>query len=269
MQKLKCLKVSFLACFGIYKDSNNNKISKIEAITRLKNVGKCFAKPTVDSCSGQGCRLLNIISGTDKESNKSIEEILDLLGDNFVIQECIKCSESISRIYPKSVNTFRIITYRWKDEIINMPAIMRIGRNGNYLDNAHAGGIFIAIDDDGKLHEKAFTEFKEEYEKHPDSRIVFNDYNIENFEKVINSAKTMHNAIPQIGVVNWDFTINENGIPVLIEANINGGSIWLIEMAHGKGAFGDNTKEVLKWLRLMKNSSVEKRKKYSFGNISI
>ena len=42
-------------------------------------------------------------------------------------------------------------------------------------------------------------------------------YKIENFERLISAAEKMHYAIPQIGVINWDFTLNEEGEPVLIE----------------------------------------------------
>ena len=70
-----------------------------------------------------------------------------------------------------------------------------------------------------------------------------------------------------IGVVNWDFTIDSNGEPILIEANLDGGSIWLIEMAHGKGPFGDNTEDVLKWLRFMKKLHVDEIEKYMFGRM--
>ena len=130
---------------------------------------------------------------------------------------------------------------------------MRIGQGGNFLDNAHAGGMFIAVDNDGTLHKKAFTEFRNEYTQHPDTKIKFEDYKIDLFPEVIKAAIQMHESVPQIGCCNWDFTIDITGTPMLIEANMNngkqGGGIWLIEMAHGVGAFGDNTAEILQWLR--------------------
>ena len=75
----------------------------------------------------------------------------------------------------------------------------------------------------------------------------------------------MHITVPQLGVVNWDFTLNENGVPILIEANVVSGSVWLPQMAHGKTPFGDHTAEVLKWLRLMKKTKPADRYKYAFG----
>ena len=37
-----------------------------------------------------------------------------------------------------------------------------VGVEGKDVDNAHVGGIFIGISDDGILQEKGFTEFKDE-----------------------------------------------------------------------------------------------------------
>lgn len=250
---------------GIYRDKNYNEVPREELKKHLFNIGEAFAKPSVDTNSGKGCKLINIRNGMDEYSGQDVCKVIEDLGDNFVIQEKLKCHKDIANIYPKSVNTFRIITYRWKDGYHYMPVIMRIGRGGQYLDNAHAGGIFIGIDDDGSLKKSAFTEFHEEYLRHPDTGIVFEGYKINCFEKVITAAMKMCMMIPQVGSVNWDFTIDEEGEPVLIEANMNGGSVWLIEMAHGCGAFGELTPDILKWLKKMESTPYMDYCKYRFG----
>lgn len=252
---------------GLCKDSNEKYMDKKSAIALIGNIGRVFIKPTVDSCSGRGCVIADFENGIDKISGKSADEIYDSLGTDFVFQEVLKCHSSISNIYSGSVNTFRLITYRWKDDILHMPVIMRIGQGNSYLDNAHAGGMFIAIDDDGTMHKTAVTEFNTQYTKHPDTGVEFENYKIELLPKVIEASKKMHIAIPQLGVVNWDFTINEDGEPLLIEANLKSGSVWLPEMAHGCGAFGDKTEEVLRWLRKMKKLSKSQRYKFAFGKM--
>ena len=202
----------------------------------------CFAKPTVNSDSGRGCMLI------DKNQKDILPKLKDL-GNDFVVQERLVCSDSIQKIYSESVNTFRVMTYIWDNKIQYAPVIMRIGRNGSFLDNAHAGGMFIAVNPDGTLHKTAFTEFKNEFVEHPNTHVAFEGYQIKNFEKVIQSAQKMHAAMSQLGVINWDFTIDENEQPVLIEANILGGSIWLFQMAWGRGVFGENTIPILEWLK--------------------
>lgn len=69
----------------------------------------------------------------------------------------------------------------------------------------------------------------------------------------------MHEAVPQIGVVNWDITLNHDGDPVLIEANTQNGSVWLPQMAHGTAPFAERTEEVLQWLRFMKKLKPHER----------
>lgn len=257
----------FFSCVdGFLKDSLYNDISREEFFRQVWNLGECFFKPTIGTCSGSECQVLDLREGVDTVTGKSIVEIFSNEKNNWIIQERLSCHDSIKRIYPKSVNTFRVITYRWKNSICHMPAIMRIGRGGANIDNAHAGGIFIAVGDDGVLHEKAFTEFKNVFISHPDTGVVFDGYQIEGFPKVLASAAKCHSMLPQMGCLNWDFTIDENGNPVLIEANVMKGSVWLIEMAHGCGAFGNNTPAVLKWLNKIKKAKYADRDLYMFGN---
>ena len=45
------------------------------------------------------------------------------------------------------------------------------------------------------------------------------------------------------------------------------GGIWVFQMAHGKGAFGDKTSEILEWVKIMKQSSPSDRKCMLFGKI--
>ena len=231
---------------GVLRDGNYH-IVRWDNLVDLLPEETCFAKPTIDSDSGKGCMLI------DKKQTDLIST-LKTVGNNFVVQERIVCSDSIRKINPSSVNTFRVMTYFWDGKIQCAPVIMRIGRNGSFLDNAHAGGLFIAVNQDGTLHKTAFTEFKISFTEHPDTHVVFDGYKIDNFDKVIESAKRIHAAMPQLGVVNWDFTIDKDETPVLIEANTSGGSIWLFQMAWGCGVFEENTVGILEWIKEKKKN---------------
>lgn len=256
----------YLSCqAGIYKDAENKVLDFEKACALISNIGVCFAKPSIGTDSGRGCEVYCLVNGTDTKSGKTSDMLLKDLGKNFTIQERLVCHESIRKIYDGSVNTFRIMTYRWKNQIIVAPIIMRIGRGGSYLDNAHAGGMFIALSDDGTLHKTAFTEFKEEFVEHPDSKLKFEGYRIPLLPNVVDAVKRMHYSLPAIGVINWDMTLDESGQPVLIEANVNGGSIWLFQMAHGCGVFGERTPEILRWLHKMNKTKYSDRAQYYFG----
>jgi len=256
---------------GILRDSENRIVTSNQGEEILQSYPVFFVKPSVDSCSGQGCRLKRENDDCKVRNGrlilgKSNADSAEYAHD-YVCQQVVKTHESVAVLHPESVNTFRVITYLWEDAIETMPVILRIGRGNSNVDNAHAGGMFIAINADGSLGNHAVTEFNDQYKVHPDSGIVFKDHIIVSYDKMINAAKRMHEMVPQIGVVNWDFTIGTDGEPILIEANIEGGSIWLPQMAHGVGAFAGRTERVLQWLRFMKKTKPEERSRYIGGKI--
>lgn len=257
---------TLLSCAnGLFRDTNNNLLFVKQFEELLGNLGEAFVKPSIDSSSGLGCAVINMQQGKDAISGKTTAQLLKDWGKNFIIQERVQCHSSLATLYPHSVNTFRIVTYRWKDEILHTPIILRMGQGGHHVDNAHAGGIFIAVEENGSLHKTAFTEFNEQFTEHPDTHVIFEGYKIPAMNQLIESAKRMHAALPQVGIYHWDFTLDKNGNPILIEGNMGQGSLWLIQMAHGKGAFGDKTAEILRWTAKMKKLSYKARKSYNYG----
>ncbi len=234
----------FVRCAnGILLDGEYNVIHENEAIDILKNVDAFFIKPTVGSSSGRGCRIIK------KEEFLVVKDkLFKEYGRDFIIQEVIKNSEELAKLNKTSLNTFRVITYILDGKIYHMPLLLRIGRNGKFLDNAHQGGMFIGVSDEGYLDKLAHTEFNEKFLEHPDSKIIFENYKINGVEKIIQIAHKLQGMIPHVGCINWDLSINDKNEVVLIEANMRYGSIWLIQMT-GKSGFGDNTERVLQIIK--------------------
>lgn len=96
----------------------------------ISDIGRIFIKPAIDSCQGKGCMMLDVRGGVDQISGRNIKDILYGYKNNFIVQECIETSEAVSRLHSSSVNTFRIATYRWKNQFHHCPVVMRIGRGG-------------------------------------------------------------------------------------------------------------------------------------------
>jgi hypothetical protein len=245
---------------GIYRDGNDNVLNYQNVVNILRDNGRLFCKPSRSSWGGHSCFCADF---GQKEVN--IDSSLKSLGKEFVIQETISCDSSIKAVYPDAVNTFRVVTYRWKDSFYFIPAVMRIGHGGAVVDNASSGGMFVSISDGGCLQGSAVTKGNKKFSEHPDTHLVFDGHQINNFAKVREAAMKMHTTLPQIGVVGWDFTINENGQPILIEANIGMVSYRLCQMTLGIPAFGDRTAEILQWIRKMKQVPYSKRGDYAFG----
>lgn len=236
-------------CEGCFYDKDRCAISEKAAIAMLNAQSEepleAVIKKAVDSSSGRGVRFLRLHRGVDLASGEALEQIFERMGSDFVIQEKIVQHPAIEKIYPHAINTLRVITYRVGGEYHVAPIVLRIGRGGGNVDNAHAGGIFIGVKDDGTLMDEAYTEYQLRFKEHPDTRLVFDGYQLPAIDKVKEMAKKLHGQIPTTGYVSWDFSVNPDEDIVLIEANMNSQSVWISQMAHGESFFKENTARIL------------------------
>ena len=231
---------------GKYFDSDSNPISESKAIDILdKKYNNFIIKTSIDSNSGLGVEIVHLKNGKDITTDKELKDIFKCHGDDFVVTELIKQSKSVSSIYPNSVNTLRVITYVTDTGYYVAPIVMRIGRGGNNVDNAHAGGMFIAVNDDGELAKEAFTEYNAKFKKHPDSGIIFENNRLLNIDILRKEVIKLHKRIPNVMFVSWDIALNDNNHFSLIEANLHSHSTWFTQMAHGRGLFEEETGKLL------------------------
>ena len=104
------------------------------------------------------------------------------------------------------------------------------------------GGANIGVTVDYKLRKYAFTEYGERFEEHPYSHIRFENYDISPLKKIVEVAYRLHGYVPMLKMISWDWSLDENHMPVLIEMNISGQSVWFPQMVNGESFFGENTK---------------------------
>ena len=235
-------------CNGYYYEENGI-IDKEKAINKIYNIGEVIIKPSVDSSSGNKVNLLNIKEGKDLISNMSINDILKEYGKNFIIQEKIKQHKDFSKINPSSVNTIRINTYICEGKVYCSPIVMRIGRDGKIVDNAHAGGIAVGLDENGILKKYAFSEMGEKFTKHPNTNIKFEGYKLPKIGEMVEFTKKYHYRVPHMGIIAWDLALDENENIVIIEINISCPGIWLPQYVNGQSFFGDNTEKMIRMLK--------------------
>lgn len=247
-------------------DEFGKPISDTEMYEMINKYDRICIKKSVGSSQG---RSVYIIHPHKDEELATLKQVIKEFHSDFVIQEALDCHISLTEIYPKSVNTFRIMTYRWHDQIKYSMSMLRMGRGQMQVDNASMGGLFIGIKDDGSLRPYAITKCGERFYAHPDTGTKFDGYKLELFSLVVETAIRLHQNIPQIGIAHWDFTINKAGIPILIEGNLQFGGAWALQMANGKSVFGDDTAEILRWVREIKKVSPSDRLKNAFGNEEI
>jgi len=142
-------------------------------------------------------------------------------GVNYIIQPFLKQHKILHDLYPDSVNTFRVKTFRKKDGSVEVLfTFLRFGIDGKKVDNTSVGGHCLFFDSAGNPAEISLDESGlEAGRKHKNTGFVFADLKIPMFQDMINICKSTHRKYPHVRLVGWDIAIDESGSPRLIEWN--------------------------------------------------
>lgn len=230
---------------GLYYDRDRQPVRTPDAADALTNVGDVIIKPTVGENSGRGVRLLSIENQRNRFDGRSVTSILLEYRRDFIVQRRLVGHPDYARLHEASVNTVRIVTYICDGQVFHWPLVLRMGNNASTVDNSHAGGLFVGLRDDGTLLSTALRVDGTKYRKHPTSGVEFNGYSVPYVSRIIEVAHALHGRTPSMGIISWDFMIDDESRVVLIEINLIGQAVWLPQMAHGVGAFGENTDAIL------------------------
>ncbi|OEU82144.1 MAG: hypothetical protein BA873_01975 [Desulfobulbaceae bacterium C00003063] len=201
--------------------------SRIEKELEEKNYQKIFVKP-LDGQGGYGIYIFH-----NKDNGKYITKYKDVLTEDFlrkiavkkdyIVQPGLIQDPEISRIYPHSVNTFRIATENKNGDVRILCATLRLGRGGNEVDNSAQDGIITKVDvETGRIGNLATSEQCEYFEKHPDTRFVFKKNRISNWNKVKQFAICSAKKMPQFTYLGWDIALTQEG-PLAVETNLKFG----------------------------------------------
>lgn len=231
---------------GFWLDNNYSIITEEEAIRLIIDSGSAFLKMTVQTSEGHGVAFFDANVYPDEESKiNSLKNTIQRLGKNIVVQKPIKQSAILSRINPSSVNTVRILSFLKKDGSVKIYSkFLRLGRNGSKVDNGFNGGIGCGINSDGSLKKYGFNSIGEKFSHHPDTNIPIDSITIPGYTDLLEKVKAFHPQFPDYRLISWDFAIDEDDQPLLIEFNIYCGSV-LWNQIHDGPAFGKDTKEIL------------------------
>lgn len=220
-----------------------------------KNVDTLFIKPATDSSSGVGVlKFKRNENGTlfcksiNKPFNSDFLNEYRKFNPNFIVQETLTQCEYISQFNPSSINTLRVATYKSiTDNRTHVCAIiLRIGKKGASVDNAHAGGLFVGVGLDGTIGNYACDQYGNKYDTFNGIDFKKGNYRIPDFEKVISFAEKVGDSIIHHRLVAQDICLQANGEPCLVEFNIRGFSPWLFQFTTGP-AFGEYTDEIIEY----------------------
>ncbi len=197
---------------------------------------KIFVKPAKGS-GGYGIRVFaQDGSGAYRDKNgESLDGWFqrdETPGGDYILQAGLTQHESLARVYPQAVNTFRIATENKGGEVRLVCAVIRFGGGGREVDNCCQGGIILKVDGaSGKTGEFGVAETGERYANHPDTGYPFREFAVEDWEGVKNFALRCAAKLPWFTYLGWDIALTPTG-PAVIEANLGFG-LDLFQVAHG------------------------------------
>lgn len=217
--------IEFIIRNGSVLNSKEICVDEIEFLETIykDKPNKIFIKP-INGQGGYGIKIFELRDNVyiDNEYEKLSFEILKQLGrDNeYILQYGIKQLNEMSYIYDKSVNTFRIATENINGNVRIVCAALRVGKDGNQVDNACQDGIIVGIDvDKGILKTNGTTENGKEYKVHPNTGFKFINYKIKEWEEIKKFTLEAASKMEEYTYLGWDIAMTEDGA-MAIEANL-------------------------------------------------
>ena len=211
-------------------------------------------KPSVDSSSGNGVMKFDL-SGGGYFSKDGVELTKDFLfeyGNDFCLQETVEQHSFMKSLCSSSINTIRLCVYRSvvTEKPVVTASIIRIGKEGSFIDNAHAGGMFIGVDiKTGQLGKFVCDQYG-------NKKNIWNDIDYEekklvvpNWDAILEFAKNIGSRILHHRILQLDIYLKEDGTPGLIEYNIKSIGYWLYFLI-GQSPFGNYTDEIINYCKI-------------------
>jgi hypothetical protein len=223
---------------GQYLDKDYNLITMEKATQILSDNGSFISKPSMNSYGGKN---VMIYEGMKEEQVQTYLKKNE--NGNIIFQEVLKQSNATAFLHKESVNTIRIMTLLINGEIKTLHSSFRIGVGNSRIDNASAGGIYCAINDDGSLSEYAYDAIGNKFEKHPGGG-EFSECRIPCMDKVRELVKKAAERFPHFRLIGWDIAINGENEPVIIEANLTMSGLDVVQTICGP-VFKEYTEAVL------------------------
>ena len=175
----------------------------------LKNKKEIIVKPLSLSC-GKGVEKIKV---SDYEPEELYNHLIKT--ERFLVEDVAKQNKEISKIYPESVNTVRIVTLNKKV----VAAFIRFGNLGNVVDNFNHDGMVTTINiETGIVEYPALDKKKNIYEIHPYTNEKIIGLKIPMWDKVKELCIEACSVTPEIGYIGWDVCVGEKE-PCLIEGN--------------------------------------------------
>lgn len=224
---------------GLWFSENMVLNGVAEAAAIASQYDSVFLKIANGSCGGKGVFFLS-----GKEIPEKIKELNGTIENDIVIQKPIIQHEALGRLSPSSVNTLRVLSLLRSEGVNIYSVILRMGIDGSKVDNVSSGGITCGVTEEGRLKPVAYSARGDSYSQHPTTNVKFDEIVIPNYKKVLQNTKMLAMHFPMFRMVSWDWTVDETGEPLLVEANLYNGALDFHQLNNGP-IFKSDTNMVL------------------------
>ena len=242
---------------GLYYDAAMDLITEKEALRLcLAHEGGLVIKTAIYTGNSLDIHTIDPSHSSEEE----IRGIFDAVGANFIAQDRIRQHPDFARLNPDSVNTVRVNSLLTEDGVSIPSAAVRIGAPGADRVAVGDGGFYAEILEDGSVNRRALMNSvkwkdpgrgREEQVLH---KLIWTSdfangrydaaYRIPAMDKIRSLVRTLHPRLGHFRWVGWDWTVDEEGEPVLIEFNGSPG-LTPSQMVSARPVFGEMTDWIL------------------------
>ena len=182
----------------------------------LKEKGELIVKPLDQSC-GRGIEKIRYEDGMDTDE---LYGRLYAAGCVLAEEVVVQCEEMDS-LCRTSVNTIRLVTiYNSDDDVAVAAGAIRMGREGNYVDNFNHGGLAVILDvSTGLSATDGYDKERITYRTVPETGTVLKGFRVPQWEECKQLVKDAAKVVPQVRYVAWDVAVSRDRGPLLIEGN--------------------------------------------------
>ena len=223
---------------GVYHDAAWNIISEEDAVRMCMDNGAAVIKASQEVGYGGGVKIWD--AKTDTEDD--LKEIIRTIPGDVIAQDLIVEHPELKKLNTKSVSCIRVLSIIRKDKVEYLRGYFRMGQGEGKVD--YADGCVASLYPDGQLYEVGFDNNTCNPVKQHENGMVFKDYKVPCYEAVRQKALELHKKLGDFRIVSWDFSVDPEGDPVLIEVNMLYGGIMYHQLGSGP-IFGDKTEEIL------------------------
>lgn len=226
---------------GHYVTEDNNEMTEEEAAALLKGKTVFVAKNALGPGGGSAVHKIDM-SCEDESSLRKILRWHDIEFEEVVCQH-----EFMARFNPESVNTIRFLTLNINGRCNVLSAFIRMGGTGSYVDNLSGGnGVLVGLTQEGVVNEFGIDKHFEKKYKAP-TGILLEGLRVPEYDKLKEQIIAFHKRIPYANLIGWDVAIDENGVPVVLEINLDCALLEAHQAFNGP-VFGERLDEVMRYI---------------------